>query len=132
GVELGAVLCAATATHTHLLTHDAGRLLRVATGDDDAAATVLASRAQGLLDDGTCLARDLAVPVQILDVDVLLEGGRAILQYLGPADTDISPLADALAARHDVLVLFENLALPTPPADEGHGGCDDPNCGRAN
>src|SRR5262245_56020357 len=116
GVELGTVLCAATSSHARLLTSSAaGRLVRKASAADQAVATMLAERGRQILGAGARLTRELALPLQVLDVEVLLEGGRAVLQYLGPADADIAPLADALAdALGDahLLVLFENLAVP--------------------
>jgi hypothetical protein len=61
----------------------------------------------------------------------LLDGRRAVVQYLGPTETDLSALADGLA-RDNWFVLFENLAAPVPTTDEeAHGGCDKPDCGRA-
>jgi uncharacterized membrane protein len=131
GLELGTVLCPSTASHARLLTQgEPGRLVREADAADRTLAAGLAGRARQLLDDGTRLARELSLPLQILDVEMLLEGGRAILQYLGPADADVAPLADALADG-DLFVLFENLAVPAASAeDEHHGGCDKPDCGR--
>src|SRR5262249_59112628 len=79
GVELGTVLCAATSSHARLLTTSAaGRLVREASAADRTAATALAERGRQILDAGAGLARQLALPLQILDVEVLLEGGRAI------------------------------------------------------
>src|SRR5262249_18051539 len=66
GVELGTVLCAATASHARLLTSSAaGRLVRKASVADQAAAMILAARARQVLDASARLTHDLALPLQV-------------------------------------------------------------------
>jgi hypothetical protein len=133
GIELGTVLCPATTTHARLLISGAiGRLVRPAADADAAASQAADAAARELLQRCTGVVRQLSLPLEILDAEILLDGRRAIVQYLGPQDVDISPVADALAGD-DRLVLFENLAVAAPTADEdAHAGCDKPDCGRTN
>jgi hypothetical protein len=130
GVELGSVMCPSTPRHAVLLTHEAvGALLRAATSADIDSAHAQAEAALALVDECRQLNQELHVPLEILDAEVLLEGGKAVLQFLAAGDVDVSPLADALAERHNFLVFFENLAMPAAP-EEHHGGCGKPDCGK--
>jgi PSP1 C-terminal conserved region len=133
GVELGSVLCPATSRHAQWLSHDAvGELLRAATDEDLAADERSSELALVLVDESRRLTQELKLSLEILDAEVLLDGRKAVLQFLAAAEVDVSPLADALAEHHDVLVLFENLATPIAPAehDDHHGGCGKPDCGK--
>ncbi len=130
GLELGVVLCAATPRQARLL-HETpvGRLLRAATADDEEAARRMRDRARLVFEDGRRLAAELRLPLEILDVEVALDGHQATIQFLGSFDCDLNPLASALAGRHNLFVLLHNLALPAPP--EEPAGCGEPNCGQA-
>jgi hypothetical protein len=133
GLELGVVLCEATPRHARLLDHTfVGELVRRATAEDTAAAGRMDVLGQRLFAEGCRLATELGVAVGVLDVEVLLDGRHAVVQHLSPEHCDPTPLADALARRHEVTVLLENLATPVPAAvEEEAGGCGQPGCGRA-
>ena len=130
GLELGVVLCEATPRHARVLANTpVGQLLRLAGADDEQAARRTREHGQALFADGRRLAAELGLPLEVLDVEVSLDGRQAVVHYIGPAGCDIDPLAAALARRHDLFVLIHNLALAAEP--EESGGCGEPNCGRA-
>lgn len=127
GVELGAVLCAATVRQARLLgATGMGELLRPLAAADAARLPALDRLAQELY----AAAREQASAclVEVLDVEVLLDGAVAIVQYLGD-DTNLDTFAQALESRFAIAVRLENLAQPACAAEE-HGGCDKPDCGR--
>jgi hypothetical protein len=132
GVELGSVLCPATSGHTSLLTSTyVGQLLRLASAEDEETAVRMSERGRRIFDDGRRRIVELRLPMEILDVEVLLDGQNATLHYLRWADCDERLLVGALAREHDVLFSIQNLALPTEPASDDHeGGCGKPDCGR--
>jgi hypothetical protein len=131
GLELGEVLCAASDRHARLLPAGAsGKLLRGATDADRRAEAESLRRAAEMFEEGRGLLHDLGLPVTLLDAQLLLDAQHLVLQVLAPAGADLGPLAEPLARRHGVVVLFENLAGPAEAPDE-HGGCGEPGCGRA-
>jgi cell fate regulator YaaT (PSP1 superfamily) len=134
GLELGMVLCPATAGHVRLLPPAAaGKLLRHATAEDERTQERLRSRSHQLFEESRRLAGVLGLPLEVLDVELLLDGRQLILQHLAWQECDPAPLVDALARAHDLVVRLESLAaLAGPPEEEeGHGGCGQPGCGRA-
>jgi hypothetical protein len=131
GLELGVVLCEATARHARLLADaEVGGLLRRADDADEAEARRLRALADRLFEDGRATAAACGLPIEVLDVEVLFDGRRAIVQHVRGGDFDAGPFAEALGRRHGVEVLLEDLALPPAPEGE-HGGCGEPGCGRA-
>jgi cell fate regulator YaaT (PSP1 superfamily) len=129
GLELGVILCEATAAHARLLKDSpTGQLLRRADPEDRRAAASARERGQLVFQDSRRLAIDLELPLEILDVEVSLDGRQAVVQFLAPAEVAIDGLASTLARRHDLYLLMHNLAAP---AAEDAGGCGEPNCGRA-
>ena len=87
GLEMGVVMCPANARQARLLGSVlVGELLRPANGDDLTALELLRPLTQKLFDDSRQLIRDLALPAEIIDVEVLLDGRRAILQHLQAAE----------------------------------------------
>ena len=68
--------------------------------------------------------------LEILDVDVLLDGSNAIIQFLG-IDTDTEKFALALEQHFSLAIRLENLAVHEPHEEHEHGGCDKPDCGRS-
>jgi cell fate regulator YaaT (PSP1 superfamily) len=129
GLTLGVVLCKVTLQQAHILAHTGpGQLLRRASQEDNAAQSEMMQREQQIFNAGRALADELDLPMDILDIELSLDGRRAILQYLLAGTNDIEPLAGRLATQFDMEVWLENLAIAEP--DEQHGGCGEPNCGR--
>jgi cell fate regulator YaaT (PSP1 superfamily) len=127
GLELGQVLCPAGDRHARLLPVPCeGELLRLATADDRRLSAFQRRREQPLFEDCQRLVAAWGLPTAVLDVEALLDGERALVQYLAWEEADLGRLAGALAERHGVEVAFEDL---TPPAEGEHGGCGKPDCG---
>lgn len=132
GLELGSVLCQATSRHGHLLgTTPVCDLLRMATPADEAAAGRMELFGHTLFQDGRRLAGDLGIALEVVDVEVMLDGKQAIVQHLSPEDINATPLIEELARRHQIDILLENLATAVPSDEEAHG-CGKPDCGRVN
>ncbi len=130
GLELGVVLCRATARHAQLLGSTyVGELLREASAADEQEAEQLRGRGQRLFEEGRRLVGEAGLPLELLDVDVLLDGRQATLYYLRWGDCDFQPLLQSLALRHELTVDLQDL---TPPAEDHHaeGGCGKPGCGQ--
>jgi hypothetical protein len=132
GLELGVVLCPTTPRHARLLPDPApGRLVRRASEADEAEARRLRALSHVVFAEARRLTAEGGLPFEILDVELLLDGRRAIVQHLRWADCDYDSFAEALGRAQGVEVFMEDLALPPAPAEE-HGGCGQPGCGRAN
>lgn len=111
GLELGTVLCEATAGHARFLPNTTvGEFVRVVTARDAHVAACLELRAQELFGDARRLVAELALPLEVLDADVLLDGKLARVHYLGSATCDPRPLLETLADRHHLLIRLHNLA----------------------
>ncbi len=125
GVEIGAVLCAATSAHARMLDETfVGELLRAASEEDERIVAGVRAREQRLFEDARTLAAELKLPLQILDVEVLLDGHQVTLYYLREADCDERPLVSALSKKYEALVAMRDLALPA-----GASACGKPDCG---
>lgn len=126
GLELGLVMCRATAGHAAFLSRTAlGELLRTATEQDELAGERARGRGLLMAEVATALLRELGLPLEILDVELSLDGRQATVYHLRRSDCDYRPLVSTLARRFDVLVTMENLADPVLSA----GGCGKPGCG---
>jgi cell fate regulator YaaT (PSP1 superfamily) len=132
GLTLGVVLCAATERQERLLAAaPVGRLLRLADEIDEAARQSSQQREQHLFEAARRLALVLDVPMEILDVELALDGSHLILQYLPVAGCDPTVLVDRLAAEQGVEVWLESLAAPVAEEAHDHGGCGKPDCGKS-
>ncbi|MBM3994229.1 MAG: hypothetical protein FJ303_08765 [Planctomycetes bacterium] len=130
GLEVGTVLCRASIRQARLLgVSSSGILVRVLGDADRAHIAELSVRAQAIFTCSRDRANNLGLAIELLDVDVLLDGQHAIVQFVGdPANTE--QLAHELEARFTVSIRFENLAGPRTDEHDGHGGCGKPDCGR--
>jgi len=128
GVELGVVLCEATQGHAHFLPNTSlGQLLRLATAEDEQTAELMRERGQQMFERGRRLASDLSLPLEILDVEVLLDGQQAVVHYLPFAECDERPLVSQLSREHELHVALHNMAMPK---EEEEHGCGRPDCGQ--
>jgi hypothetical protein len=130
GLELGQVLCAATPGHARVLPNTTvGQILRPATVDDDLAAERLRGTSQSVFIDARRLAVELALPLEVLDVEVLLDGQHAILHHLSWADFDERPLVSSISRAHGLHLRLHTLRTEAEPEEE-EGGCGRPGCGK--
>jgi cell fate regulator YaaT (PSP1 superfamily) len=131
GLELGVFLCVAQPGHaTFLPNTTVGQLVRLATPEDEAAEERMRLRAQEVFEAAQGLASELALPIEILDAEVLLDGEQAVLHHLGGGSFDERELVSRLASRFDLRVALHSLKTDPAPAEEPHEhGCGRPDCG---
>jgi hypothetical protein len=129
GIEVGSVLCPATIRQARLLgAGAAGALLRPLGADDAARLPELRRLSQRLFDAARDGAEAHRLAVEILDVELLLDGRHAIVQFVGN-EAGLDALAHGLEQAFPVEIRLENLAPPRSRADD-EPRCDKPDCGR--
>jgi cell fate regulator YaaT (PSP1 superfamily) len=131
GLELATVLCAATPGHAvHLPNTTVGQLLRLASAEDEQTAARMHEHGQRIFESARELAADLTLPLEILDVEVLLDGQQAILQLLRGDECDMRQFVSGLSRKHEIQVALHDLSRQEGvEAVETHG-CGRPDCGR--
>jgi cell fate regulator YaaT (PSP1 superfamily) len=133
GLELGTVLCEATAGHAHFLPNTTvGKLLRVVTAEDEEKAEAMRRRGHELFAEARRVAAELAAPLEMLDAEVMLDGKQAVLHHLAWGDFDERDLVSRLSHRFDFQLVLHSLALAETaeePEEHGHG-CGRPDCGK--
>jgi cell fate regulator YaaT (PSP1 superfamily) len=134
GQELGVIMRLAGPGHGRLLSDQfVGQILRQATEGDLQLAERMRRRGQRLFEDGRRLIRESGQPMEILDVEILLDGRQAVLHYLRWADCDPRSLMDALSQSHRLLITLHDLALPSTDeaeAHQEHASCGAGDCGK--
>lgn len=131
GVEAGAVLRPAAPAHAQFLPNTTvGQLLRPFGADDERTATRLLGRAAEVQDRATQLATELDLPLELLDVEMLLDGEHAVLHHLRWAECDPRPFVSTLSREFALHVLLTDLtnagsAAMHEDAEEEHscGSC---------
>ncbi len=91
-----------------------------------------AARGQQLFERGRRLSAELELPLELLDVEVLLDGEHAVLHHLRGADIDVRPFVSTLSREFGLHILLVDLTRPQEAADheeESHG-CGRPDCGQ--
>jgi hypothetical protein len=129
GLEMGVLLCPATPGHAHFLPNTSvGQLLRLAGPDDEHKAEEMGLRGQQIFQDACRLASELALPLEVVDVEVMLDGEQAVLHHLHWAEYDERDLVSALSRRHGLRVRLHALRTAAEVEEQGCGRED---CGRA-
>ncbi len=128
GREVGTVLRQANVRQSRLLgVALSGAIVRLLSQDDELDLRQQHALQERLFAAASQLARSRDLPIEILDVDVLLEN-RAIIQFLGVDDAALEAFADHLGRDFGVEIHLENLALAT--VAEEPAGCGKPDCGK--
>jgi hypothetical protein len=133
GIEAGHVLRAAAPGHARFLPNTSvGQLLRPFGPADADAETVLRPRGCAVWERANELADELGLRLEVLDVEVLLDGEHAVLHHLRAGGCDVRPFVSTLAREFGLHVLLEDLngaggAAFVDEPDEGGHGCGD--CG---
>jgi hypothetical protein len=126
GQEIGAVMRPTNEGHSRFLADQfVGEILRPATAGDLELAARMRQRSRLVFDDSRGIIGRLGFPLEVIDAEVLLDGRKAVVHYLGLGACDPRPLIDQLAARFHLLVTMHDLALP---ASE-ESGCGSGACG---
>jgi cell fate regulator YaaT (PSP1 superfamily) len=129
GLELGVLLCPATPGHAQFLPNTSvGQLLRSATPEDERQAEHVREVGQRLFADARRLTAELGLPLEVVDVEVLLDREQAILHHLHWGEFDERDLVSALVRKHDLRVRLYSLRVTDDPAEEEHG-CGRSDCG---
>lgn len=132
GREIGEVLGPATLRQARLIgSQISGDILGRATAEDQILLQRARPQAEALFEECRRAAHDLALPLQILDAEVLLDGDHAIVQFVGGGEDDVTRLIATLPTSR-LEIRFENLAAPAGLDQDDHagGGCGKPDCGR--
>ena len=129
GVEVGEVLRPAAPGHARFLPNTTvGELLRPLSADDSRTEESLRARGREFLGRAGRLAAELALPVEVLDVEMLFDGEHAVVHCLRGAECDVRPFVAMLSREFSVHVLLTDLtragwAAPQAEEDEGEHGC---------
>ncbi len=130
GVELASVLCPASHGHAAFLPNTSvGRLLRLAGPEDEAPAARTHERGRSLYEQARRLAVAQNLPLEVIDVEVLLDNQHAVVQYLGWDAFDAPPFVSKLSTEFEVHITLQNLAQAPQPEEIEHG-CGRPDCGK--
>ncbi len=145
GLELGQILRPATpGLATFLPNTTVGELVRPATSDDEATAERCKAQGQEVCARGRALAESLGLPLELVDVEVLLDGTHAVLHALRSDACDVRPLVSTLTRETGLHVLLADMAgveevQDQEPEHEDHGcgscgsagggGCGSGGCG---
>ncbi len=133
GLEVGRVLREATPRHaTFLPNTSVGPLLRLAGPDDDAAAERMRERGRLVFDRARRLADELALPLEVIDVEVLLDGEHGVLHLLRSGADDVRPFVSALSREFTLHILLTDVGRPAAvdaESEEEYAGCGREGCG---
>lgn len=131
GVEIAEVLLRATPGHAPFLPNTSvGAILRRVNAEDERAEILMRDKGRQLFQRGRELAGELEIPLELLDVEVTLDGRQALLHLLRGSDADVRPFVSTLAREFDLHIALVDLARPTqtegcgrPDCGQGEGGC---------
>jgi cell fate regulator YaaT (PSP1 superfamily) len=126
GVELGEVLLQLSQEQADsVFTSSSARVLRSAEAADfDRARHLEGERTARLL---ACerVFRDGLWPLELVDVEPMLDGSRTVLHYLGPHKLDTAGLAHAMRERCGLEVWLEPVGRDAPDDDSQQNGATD-------
>lgn len=132
GLEVGTVLCPASTRQAQMLgTASRGQVVRSLEQQDADVLQHHETQGQELFAQARAAALQLALPLEIIDVEILFDGGQALLQYLGAPDGDFAALIDNLEKAHPFTIRLETQSQPHDDHAHQHGGCGKPDCGRS-
>jgi hypothetical protein len=134
GLEVAEVLREAAPRHAHFLPNTSvGQLIRLITADDELTEAELRERAGEVLARGNRLAAEMGLPLEVLDVEMLLDREHAVVHHLRWAECDVRPFVSTLSREFMVHVVLTDLTRDAHGAhhdeeDEAHG-CGREGCG---
>ncbi|GIX05294.1 MAG: signal peptidase [Planctomycetaceae bacterium] len=131
GLEWGTVLCPATARTQQLLNNnnECGRIVRIASPEDEAQRDSLAEREKQAFENGRQRIREHRLNMQLVDVELLFGGERLIFYYISDDRVDFRELVKTLVKDHNTRIELRQIGLREEArllAD--YGDCGQPVC----
>jgi len=126
GTEIGQVLRPSDERVVRWLPNTSvGDLLRLTTDDDEEQARRLAARSGELLVRGGGLIEELALPLALIDAEILFDGKHAVLHDVRWQECDVRDLVRPLSSEFDLVISLCDLSAPVLPehADHEDHGC---------
>ncbi len=128
GIELGRVVAE---TSAESVAGPKPRIVRVAGSVDVERARTAEAQRNRQFDECRRVFEDGIWPIEPIDLEPLLEEGRAVLYYFGPHQLDVSGLRAAFLSACGLDLVFEPVGRDVPltpePEPEAEHGCGD--CG---
>lgn len=122
GVEVGHVLRPADERVARWLPNTTvGELLRIATAEDETQVRRLAAKSDALLCRAAALAEALALPLSLLDAEILLDGEHAVLHNVRWQACDVRDLVRPLSSEFDLTIALCDLATAAHEDHDEHG-----------
>jgi cell fate regulator YaaT (PSP1 superfamily) len=120
GTELGEIL---TEVGTPQAPSNRGLVLRVAGADDFERARQADLDRSRRFDLCRRVTEEGRWPIELVDVEPLLDEGRAVVRYLGPHHLDAAGLLETFRAACQIEIVLEPVGLDVPGDQEAGGGC---------
>ncbi len=132
GTELGEILVDVADGASSDAGTDAARVLRVAGADDFDRAGRAELQRSGRFEACRRVFAGGVWPLELIDVEPMLDDRRVVLHYLGPHRLDVGGIRAALEAACGIDAIFEPAGLDVDieePVASASGGCGADGCG---
>ena len=93
--------------------------------------SAMRERGRLLFDRARRLADESALPLEVIDVEVLLDGEHGVLHLIRCGECDVRPFVSSLSREFEMHILLTDLGGPAAPEEEEeeHAGCGREGCG---
>lgn len=132
GKETGEILSPSTSTIAKFLPNTTvGKLFSTLSPQDDSLAQLNHLKSSLIFEAAKKISFDLALPVMIVEAELLFDGKHAVLHLLTSPKTDVRDLVSKLSQDFDMHIYVENISQPQEEEKlaEDVGSCGSGNCG---
>src|SRR5579862_6885881 len=111
GVEVGEVLREATPHHAAFLPNTSvGQLVRLLTPADEKDLSRSRERGQALFVRAAAAGRELELPLEVIDAEVLFDGDHGVVHLLRWKECEFRPFVSPLSREFDLHIALADLA----------------------
>ena len=134
GKETGEILSPSSPTIAKFLPNTTvGKLFSTLSPQDDSLAQLNHLKSSHIFEAAKKISLDLALPVMIVEAELLFDGKHAVLHLLTSPKTDVRDLVSKLSQDFDMHIYVENISQPQEEEklaeDDGTSSCGSGKCG---
>jgi cell fate regulator YaaT (PSP1 superfamily) len=134
GKETGEILSPSSPTIAKFLPNTTvGKLFSTLSPQDDSLAQLNHLKSSLIFEAAKKISLDLALPVMIVEAELLFDGRHAVLHLLTSPKTDVRDLVSKLSQDFDMHIYVENISQPQEEEklaeDDGTSSCGSGKCG---